>query len=139
MRIVGQQPGFTFDTRHSPALAEFYSHFKDEGYEALKCCPKRRAGKLKVQLCVPPNVSHTSHVEPSSLILDLSSIRGPLRRPEALSHLQILSLLGAWLGEWKVGLPQGVIALATCYGAYRAHSTCRSHLTSASLEGMAVS
>ena len=44
-----------FDIYHNPALAEFYSHVKDEGSEMLKCCPKPRVSKLKVQLCIPPD------------------------------------------------------------------------------------
>ena len=58
--------------------------------------------------------THRSHVEPSSLTLGLSSIRGSLGRTLAISHLQILSLLGARLGEWKLAPCKGVIALATC-------------------------
>ena len=58
--------------------------------------------------------THGSHLELSSLTLGLSSIRGPLGRTLVISHLQILSLLGAWLEEWKLAPCRGIIALATC-------------------------
>lgn len=58
--------------------------------------------------------THRSHLQPSSLTLGLSSIRGSLGRTLALSHLQILSLLGAWLEEWKLAPCRRIIALATC-------------------------